>query len=613
MKHTHSRGGLAAAVALGFLAFTQGANAAAANETADQFVERLNRGLLALSIEGSRAGWVAETYITEDTAALAAEASDRYLEYFTKAVEESKRYDGQKLSPATARALALLKLQVSAPAPKDPAKREEMTTILARLSATYGAGKYCPPTKDGATADPAQCRNIDQLSETLAKSRDYAELTEAWRQWHTISKPMRADYARFVELANEGARELGYADLGAMWRSGYDMPADEFTKEAARLYGQVRPLYEQLHCYARTKLAQKYGADKVPAGQPIPAQLLGNMWAQQWNKIYDVLEPYPGASDLNVDAALQKQGYDAVKMTRNAEAFYTSLGFAKLPDTFWTRSMLVRPRDRDVVCHASAWSMDAAQDVRIKMCIQPNYEDLQTIYHELGHVFYYISYEKQPFLFQSGAHDGFHEAIGDTVTLSMTPAYLQKIGLVQAGKASKEATINKQLQLASEKIAFLPFGKMIDEWRWRVFSGEIKPADYNRAWWELRRKYQGVSAPLARTDDDFDPGAKYHVPGNTPYTRYFLSYILQFQFHRALCQAAGWKGPLHECSVFENAEAGRRLQAMLATGASEPWQDTLEKLTGTRRMDASAIIEYFAPLMGWLKQQNRRQTCGWEQ
>jgi peptidyl-dipeptidase A len=638
MHHSHLRGGLAAAIALALplggdalaapeaAAASAGSTAVAASaaaaapaggtatpiETADQFVQRLNRELLALSIEGSRANWVAETYITDDTQALAAKATDRYLEYFTAAVEQSKRYQGQPMSPQTARAIELLKQQVAAPAPKDPAKREEMTTILARLSATYGAGKYCPPVGENQLADPEKCRNIDQLSETLAQSRNYDELTEAWRQWHTISKPMRRDYARFVELANEGARELGYADLGAMWRSGYDMPADEFTKEAARLYSQVEPLYRELHCYARQKLAQKYGADKVPAGKPIPAQLFGNMWAQQWNKIYDVLEPYPGASDLDVDAALRKQGYDAVRMTKNAEAFYTSLGFRKLPQTFWERSMLVRPRDRDVVCHASAWSMDAAQDVRIKMCIQPTYEDLQTIYHELGHVFYYQSYEQQPYLFQGGANDGFHEAIGDTVTLSMTPAYLEKIGLVSAGKSSKEATINKQMQLASEKIAFLPFGKLIDEWRWRVFSGEIGPADYNRKWWELRRKYQGVSAPLARTEQDFDPGAKYHVPGNTPYTRYFLAFILQFQFQKALCDAAGWKGPLHECSVFGNEDAGRRFQAMLAEGASQPWQDTLEKLTGTRRMDASAILEYFAPLRGWLKQQNRGQQCGWE-
>jgi peptidyl-dipeptidase A len=609
------RGSVAAAVALALslsLAPEAARAAEARQESADEFVARLNTELKALGIQQSTAEWVQATYITDDTQQLAALAKDRYLAYFTRAVEDAKRYQGQTLPPATARAIGLLKQQVSAPAPRDPAKREELTTLLTRLEATYGAGKWCPPSKDGAAADPSQCRNIDDLTQTLAKSRDYAELTEAWRQWHTISVPMRADYARFVELANEGARELGYADLGAMWRSGYDMTPEQFAAEADRLWRQVRPLYEQMHCYARTKLAAKYGEDKVPAGQPIPAQLLGNMWAQQWNKVYDLLEPYPGASDLDTDAALVKQGYDPVKMARSSEQFYTSLGFPKLPETFWTKSMLVRPRDRDVVCHASAWSMDTKDDVRIKMCTQVNYEDLQTLYHEMGHVYYYLMYRDQPYLFQSGAHDGFHEAIGDTVTLSMTPAYLQRIGLVQGAQQSQQALINQQMRQAVDKIAFLPFGKQIDEWRWRVFSGEVKPDQYNSAWWAMRLKYQGVAPPVARTEQDFDPGAKYHVPGNTPYTRYFLSYILQFQFHQALCRAAGFQGPLHECSVYGNDEAGRRFRAMLAAGASEPWQDTLEKLTGTRKMDAGPILEYFAPLQAWLKKENRGKQCGWD-
>jgi peptidyl-dipeptidase A len=605
-------GALSAAVAVA-LSLTSAAHAATPRqETPDEFVARLNVELKAKGLDAQTASWVQATYITDDTQQIAAGAADRYLEYFTQAVEDAKRYQGATMSPATARSIALLKQQVSAPAPRDPAKRQELTTIMARLEATYGAGKYCPPGANGQPADPAQCRNIDRLSETLAKSRDYGALTEAWREWHTISPPMRRDYARFVELANEGAKELGYRDLGAMWRSGYDMTPEQFAAETARLWKQVQPLYEQLHCYTRAKLAAKYGADTVKPHAPIPAQLLGNMWAQSWGKVYDLLEPYPGASDLDTDGALVKQNYDPMKMGRSAEQFYTSLGFPTLPATFWTKSMLVRPRDRDVVCHASAWSMDTRDDVRIKMCTQVNYEDLQTLYHEMGHVYYYLSYKDQPYLFQGGAHDGFHEAIGDTVTLSMTPAYLQRIGLVQAGNRSEEAVINAQMKLALDKIAFLPFGKLIDEWRWRVFSGEVTPANYNEAWWAMKLKYQGVAPPVPRSEADFDPGAKYHVPGNTPYTRYFLSYILQFQFHKALCDAAGFKGPLHECSVYGNEEAGRRFRAMLAAGASQPWQDTLQKLTGTREMDARAILEYFAPLQAWLKKQNKGKQCGWD-
>jgi peptidyl-dipeptidase A len=574
-------------------------------ESAANFVVRLNSELTDLGKEVSAAGWVQQTYITPDTELLNARANERYLEYFSKAVEESKRYEGQTFDKDAARAMLLLKLGVAAPAPNDAKKRAELTTLTSRLESTYGQSKYCPK-------GPESCRNVDELSEVLAKSRKYDELTEAWAGWHSIAPPMRKDYARFVELANEGARELGFADLGAMWRSQYDMTPEAFDQEASRLYEQVKPLYDELHCYTRAKLAKKYGEDRVPAGKPIPAQLLGNMWAQQWNKIYDdILEPYHGVANLNVDRALKQQGYDAKRMTESAESFYVSLGFPKLPATFWERSMLTRPRDREVVCHASAWQMDSRDDVRIKQCITPTEEDLQTIYHELGHVYYDLSYMHQPFLFQNGAHDGFHEAIGDTVVLSMTPGYLSSIKLVGSVKPSKEAVINQQMKMAADKIAFLPFGKLIDEWRWRVFSGEIKPENYNKSWWDLRTKYQGIAPPVPRTEEDFDPGAKYHIPANTPYTRYFLAYILQFQFHRALCQTAGFKGPLHECSVYANKEAGRRFAEMLALGQSQPWPDALEKLTGSRAMDASAIIDYFKPLMDWLQEQNKGQTCGW--
>jgi len=575
-------------------------------ESADEFVARINHKMTELQKEKSAAEWVQATYINDDTQLLNAKTDERFLAYFNEVVEESKRYAGLALTPETARSIELLKLNVTAPAPNDAGKRAELAQITARMKATYGEGKYCP-------GGPESCLNLDKLEEILAKSRDYDALTEAWAGWHTISKPIRADYMRYVELANEGARELGFKDLGAMWRSGYDMPPEAFEQETERLWTQVKPLYDELHCYARARLAKQYGEKRVPAGKPIPAQLLGNMWAQQWNKVYDLLEPYPGVADLNVDRALERQGYDARRMTESAETFYVSLGFPRLPESFWQRSMLTRPRDREVVCHASAWNMDLTGDVRIKQCIRPTEEDLITIYHELGHVYYYLSYKDQPYLFQNGANDGFHEAIGDTVVLSMTPGYLSTIKLVSHIKPSREALINQQLKLALDRIAFLPFGKLIDQWRWKVFSGEVTPANYNPAWWDLRTKYQGVAAPVARSEADFDPGAKYHIPANTPYTRYFLAFILQFQFHRSLCEAAGNTGPLHECSVFGSTEAGRRFAEMLALGQSQPWQDTLEKLTGTREMDASAIIDYFAPLMGWLKEQNQGQQCGWAQ
>ncbi|MFM1885658.1 MAG: hypothetical protein RL026_815 [Pseudomonadota bacterium] len=579
-----------------------------AEKDAASFVARVETELRELGKEVSAASWVQATYITQDTQLLSAKANERYLAYFSQTVEQAKAFEGKPMDGRTARALQLLKLGVSAPAPNDAAKRSELATLAAGLEAAYGSAKYC---LDGAAAQ--DCRNIDEISAVIADSRDPVKLREYWVGWHDAARGSRDEYTRFVELANEGARELGYADLGAMWRSGYDMSPAEFEAEAERLWQQVKPLYDELHCYARDRLAAKYGAEQVPAGQPIPVQLLGNLWGQQWNNIYeDILKPYPAVAAPNLDTALQAQKYDAVRMTRSAESFYTSLGMPSLPKTFWERSMLTRPRDREVVCHASAWQMDGGEDVRIKQCIVPTGEELGTVYHELGHVYYDLAYKDQSTLFQGGAHDGFHEAIGDTVLLSMTPGYLHQIGLAPAAKPSQEALLNEQMRQAADKIAFLPFGKLIDQWRWQVFSGQVKPEDYNKAWWALRRQYQGVVPPVERSEAEFDAGAKYHIPGNTPYTRYFLAFILQFQFHRALCEAAGHKGPLHECSVYGNKEAGERFWAMMQAGASRPWQETLEKLTGTREMDATAIIDYFQPLMGWLKQKNAGKQCGWD-
>ena len=579
---------------------------AAGAETADEFAARVNRELQEVGIETGRAEWVQRTYITPDTDAIASRAGEREQAVYARLIAESKAFDGQPQSADAARTIKLLRISQDAPAPDDPEMRAELAQIETRMVSVYSAGKYCP---DGE----ASCKNFEALAKTMATSRDPAELLETWTGWHAIAKPIRPDYRRFVELVNEGAAGLGFEDLGEMWRAGYDMTPGEFSAEAERLWQQVKPLYVGLHCYARARLQDKYGKDLVPDGKPVPAHLFGNMWAQQWNNIYDLLEPYPGVSQLDVTAELERQGYDAVRMTKSAESFYTSLGFPELPKTFWERSMLTRPRDREVDCYASAWNMDGKGDVRIKQCIGPTEEDLYTTYHELGHIYYALSFMDQPWLYQTSAHDGFHEAIGDTINLSMTEGYLASVGLIpQGAKSGREALINRQMKVAADKLSFLPFGKLVDQWRWGVFSGAIPPEKYNEAWWDLRRKYQGISAPTARSEADFDPGAKYHVPGNTPYTRYFLSFILQFQFHRALCEKAGFKGPLYECSIYGNKDAGRAYQEMLALGRSKPWQDALEKLTGQRRMDASALLEYFQPLRQWLDENNRGRECGWD-
>ena len=575
----------------------------ASMETAEQFVARVNAELAELNRETGAANWVRQTYITDDTAIIAAAAKEKYAAWHSATVQRANQYDDEELAPETRRALDLLKLGTGLPAPADSAKRKELTMIATELQGIYGAGKYCRSEDD--------CRSLPELEDIMADSRDYDELMDVWRGWRTVALPMRQKYARFAELVNEGANELGYGDLGEMWRSGYDMSPAEFEQETARLWDQVKPLYDELHCHVRAKLGAFYGPDKVPQDGPIPAHLLGNMWSQQWGSIYELVEPYPGVADVDVDTTLEKKNYSPQEMVRSAESFYVSLGMPRLPDTFWERSQFTKPRDRDVVCHASAWGLDGGKDLRIKMCIKQTFEELEVIYHELGHNYYQGAYRDQPPLFRGGAHSGFHEAIGDTITLSMTPDYLAEVGLIDSPEESEQAVINRQMRRALDKIAFLPFGKLIDEWRWGVFSGAITPENYNAAWWGLRTQYQGVSPPVARSEADFDPGAKYHVPSNRSYTKYFLAHILQFQLQRSLCEIAGHEGDLASCSTYGSKEAGERLYAMMAAGQSMPWQDALEKLTGTREMDATAIIDYFSPLMGYLKEQNEGRSCGW--
>ena len=569
-----------------------------------KFLDEVNESLLKLSVEGSQAGWVSETYITDDTSALNAKSNQRLIEATERYAKDAVKFDKAEIAPDLRRQLNLLKLSLVMATPSDPKESEELTKIAANLDGEYGKGKWCADAKKAET-----CLDINRITDIMRDSRDEKTLRQVWEGWHTISPPMRKDYARFVELSNKGSKELGFADTGDMWRSKYEMPTDDFTKEVDRLWNQVRPLYLKLHAYTRMKLREKYG-DIVPANGPIPAHLLGNIWAQDWTNIYPLLAPPNADPGYNLTEILKRRKTTPIDMVKTGERFYTSLGFALLPRTFWDRSMFVKPRDREVVCHASAWDIDAVEDLRIKMCIEPTAEDFQTIHHELGHNFYQRAYKDQPLLFRDSANDGFHEAIGDTIALSVTPEYLVKIGLLDKAPDSSR-DIGLLLDKALEKVAFLPFGLLIDQWRWKIFSGEIKPEDYNKAWWDLRLKYQGVAPVSPRGEEYFDPGAKYHVPANVPYTRYFLAFILEFQFHRALSQAAGCALPIHRCSIYESSEAGKKLNAMLSMGLSRPWPEALDKIAGTKQMDATAILDYFKPLDAWLDEQIKGKPIGW--
>lgn len=573
---------------------------------ADAFVARVEEETYKFNLLANRVAWVQANFITDDTDALAAEYSARGTEMSVRFALDAAKYANVKdLSPDTRRKLDILRSAITLPAPTREGASTTLAELSTRIGSMYGKGKGT------LRGQPISGSDIEA---EMGTNRNPAELKEMWTSWHdNVGAPMRGDYTRIVGIANEGARELQFKDVGSMWRSAYDMPPEEFAKLVDKVWGEVKPLYEALHTYTRRKLSEKYGADVQPRTGPIRADLLGNMWAQEWGNIYDIVAP-PGAGDLGFDTGdlLKEKGYDWKKMVQTGEGFYSSLGMAPMPETFWQRSLFLKPADRDVQCHASAWDLDDKDDLRIKMCIKVNSDDFVTIHHELGHNYYQRAYKAQPLLYRNGANDGFHEAIGDFVALSITPDYLVQIGLLDQAKVpSADKDVGLLLRQGMDKIAFLPFGLLIDKWRWGVFSGQIKPEHYESAWNALRLQYQGVVPPVARDETRFDPGAKYHIPANVPYMRYFLARVLQFQFYKAACDQAGWKGPLHRCSFYGNKEVGAKLNAMLEMGASKPWPDALEAFTGSREISGAALVEYFAPLKVWLDEQNKGEPAGW--
>jgi peptidyl-dipeptidase A len=576
--------------------------AAPTAKDAEAFITRVEAELVPLQEYNARIAWVGNNFITEDTMWLQAKARADMSRLRVANAKQAASFDRVDVDPVTRRKLNILKQGLFLPPPDRPGAAQEMANLSVKIGSTYSTGKFTYRDKT---------LTLDDIEDVMKTSRDPAELRTVWEGWHAISPAMRTDYARLINLANEGARQLGYAEAGLLSRSWYDMPPETFAATVERLWSQLEPMYKNLQCYARARLNDKYGSAVQPRTGPIRADLLGNMWAQSWGNVYDLLAPANDSLGYDLTTALQTKGYDVAKMVKAAEGFYTSLGFPPLPPTFWTRSLLTRPRDREVNCHASAWDVDDRSDLRVKACFKVNAEDFNVAHHELGHNFYQRAYQDQPLLFKGGANDGFHEAIGDFAALNaLTPGYLRQIGLLDQARAP-DGEIAFLLRMALDKVAFLPFAYIVDKWRWQVLAGTTTPERYNDDWWALRTKYQGVAPPGPRPADAFDPGAKAHIAQNVPYMRYFLAHIYEFQFYRAACRIAGWNGPLHRCSVYGNKDVGARFEAMLRLGASKPWPDALEAFTGERDLDASALTDYFAPLDRWLTEQNKGERCGW--
>ena len=555
------------------------------------------------------ASWISSNFITYDSQKVIADYGTKSTLKSLQRSREAASFDGLDTSKENQRMLNILKSSFVMPPPLDEELASELSEITTSLEAMYGSGEYC--------FDDEECYDLEAFESIIDNSRDPKELLRAWEGWHEIGKPMKPMYMRMVDIGNQGSVDLGYEGLSDLWFSKYDMPAEDFLDDTDRVWSEVKPLYDALHCHVRAKLNEHYGDEVISKTGPLPVHMLGNMWGQSWSNIYDlVYEEKPDSKYIDVTKIINEKSLSEIEMVEYAEDFFISMGFKPLPKTFWERSLFVKPRDRSVVCHASAWNLDPANnDLRIKMCIEKNEEDFITIHHELGHIFYYQAYNHIPTVFQAGANDGFHEAFGDLLTLSITPDYLVDIGFISEDDAeeAKQDPIGLLMKQALDGVVIVPWALMLDKWRSGVFDGEIDESNLNSSWWSLREEYQGINTSYERSENYFDPGAKYHIPGNTPYTRYYLASIMQYQFHEALCNLINYDGYLHECSIYGNKEAGDRIISTMAMGQSLPWQEAFENLTGSRQLSGKSIMNYYAPLKEWLDEENKNRTCGWSE
>jgi len=555
------------------------------------------------------ASWISSNFITYDSQKVIADYGTKSTLKSLQRSREAASFDGLDTSKENQRMLNILKSSFVMPPPLDEELASELSEITTSLEAMYGSGEYC--------FDDEECYDLEAFESIIDNSRDPKELLRAWEGWHEIGKPMKPMYMRMVDIGNQGSVDLGYEGLSDLWFSKYDMPAEDFLDDTDRVWSEVKPLYDALHCHVRAKLNEHYGDEVISKTGPLPVHMLGNMWGQSWSNIYDlVYEEKPDSKYIDVTKIIKEKSLSEIEMVEYAEDFFISIGFKPLPETFWERSLFVKPRDRSVVCHASAWNLDPANnDLRIKMCIEKNEEDFITIHHELGHIFYYQAYNHIPTVFQAGANDGFHEAFGDLLTLSITPDYLVDIGFISEDDAeeAKQDPIGLLMKQALDGVVIVPWALMLDKWRSGVFDGDIDESNLNSSWWSLRKEYQGINTSYERSENYFDPGAKYHIPGNTPYTRYYLASIMQYQFHEALCNLINYDGYLHECSIYGNKEAGDRIISTMAMGQSLPWQEAFENLTGSRQLSGKSIMNYYAPLKEWLDEENKNRTCGWSE
>lgn len=560
------------------------------------------------------AQWNYETNVNEYTQIQALEAQHLYEDFQYQAWHIINRIDRRYIrDPAIERRLRYL--SVVGHAAFTPDQSDRYKRVLNDMLLIYNSASIC------AYNDPFHCglRLYPEISHIMAKSRNWDELQYVWLEWRRRSGVKMKDlYQQLVQLNNDAAQLNNFTNAAELWMFPYE--TFKFDQEIDQVWESISPLYEELHAYVRRKLRDLYGPEKISGHAPLPSHILGNMWGQSWSNIVDLTMPYPGKNYLDATPEMLARGYTPIDMFRIGEDFFLSMNMSAMPPEFWAGSILVDPGDRSIICQASAWDFCNRIDYRIKMCTKVTMKDLITIHHEMAHIQYFLRYSHLPREFRDGANPGFHEAIGEAIALSVsTPHHMQTLGLANKYIDDSEADLNYLFSMAMEKIVPLPFSIAMDKWRWDTFTGTSYRNNFNCHWHRLREQYMGVKPPVLRSENDFDPGSKYHIPANIPYIRNFVAGVLQFQIYQSLCQAAGQafnndpRKPLHRCDFYKSQEAGRMLGKLMETGSSVPWQKTLEDATGHVRLDGEAVREYFRPLEEWLRSENLRtgELVGW--
>nr|UJP38391.1 angiotensin-converting enzyme 2 [Taphozous melanopogon] len=585
-------------------------------EQAKTFLEKFNSEVEVLSFESSLASWNYNTNITDENVQKMSEAGDKLSAFYEEQYKLAKTYPLQEIQNLTIKR-QLQVLQQNDPSVLSADKSKRLNTILNEMSTIYSTGKVCNPN------NPQECLLLAPGLENIMQknSSDYNQKLWAWEGWRSeVGKQLRPLYEEYVALKNEMARGNNYEDYGDYWRGdyetlgtdGYNYSRNQLIEDVERIFAEIKPLYEHLHAYVRAKLMAVYPSRISPTGC-LPAHLLGDMWGRFWTNLYPLTVPFGQKPNIDVTNAMVNQGWDAERIFKEAEKFFVSIALPNMTEGFWKNSMLTEPSDgRKVVCHPTAWDLGQG-DFRIKMCTKVTMEDFLTAHHEMGHIQYDMAYSTQPYLLRNGANEGFHEAVGEIMSLSVaTPKHLKAMGLLPPDfYEDKETEINFLLKQALNIVGTLPFTYMLEKWRWLVFKGEIPKEQWMKKWWEMKRKLVGVVEPLPHDETYCDPASLFHVANDYSFIRYFTRTILEFQFQEALCQTAQHKGPLHECDISNSTEAGSKLLQMLKLGKSEPWTSALEEIVGIKNMDVRPLLNYFEPLFTWLKDQNKNSFVGW--